>query len=241
MKERKFQYCQYKPCGKPLSGYSNQKYCSKNCRTYSSHGNTFTPGIRAVIKAQNLIDKAPSCKIWVRLCPIKKILFTARSYRTLFHPACTWKDKYRHTNPPIDKVTHPCTRCSNLYTKYVSRDNGMCQSCTELISGYNHKKRRRSIERKGDSINPYAVLVQYAYTCAHCAIHTPKELRGTTHPQAPEIDHIIPLSKGGTHTHANIQLLCRQCNINKGAELKVPALIKKINQSTWEGSVKVHY
>jgi hypothetical protein len=32
-------------------------------------------------------------------------------------------------------------------------------------------------------------------------------------------DHVLPLAKGGTHELANIQILCRRCNIAKGVRL----------------------
>lgn len=31
-----------------------------------------------------------------------------------------------------------------------------------------------------------------------------------------EIDHIIPISKGGKSTYDNLQTLCHQCNVEKG-------------------------
>jgi len=34
---------------------------------------------------------------------------------------------------------------------------------------------------------------------------------------AYEIDHIVPVSRGGTHTKDNLQLLCRSCNRQKHA------------------------
>ncbi|MFC5490617.1 HNH endonuclease [Dokdonella soli] len=32
------------------------------------------------------------------------------------------------------------------------------------------------------------------------------------------MDHVIPLSLGGTHTWHNTQCLCRSCNVSKGAK-----------------------
>ncbi|MCY4531177.1 MAG: HNH endonuclease [Gammaproteobacteria bacterium] len=32
------------------------------------------------------------------------------------------------------------------------------------------------------------------------------------------VDHIVPLSRGGTHEPGNVQLLCPRCNISKGAK-----------------------
>lgn len=43
--------------------------------------------------------------------------------------------------------------------------------------------------------------------CAQC---------GTT--ESLTIDHIVPLSKGGTHRIENLQVLCYPCNQAKGAE-----------------------
>jgi 5-methylcytosine-specific restriction endonuclease McrA len=34
----------------------------------------------------------------------------------------------------------------------------------------------------------------------------------------PTIDHIKPLSKGGAHLWNNVQLMCRACNMSKGAK-----------------------
>ena len=53
-----------------------------------------------------------------------------------------------------------------------------------------------------------------SYTCKSCSIstHTERNL-------LLEIDHIMPLSKGGFTTELNLQTLCWRCNRSKGAKI----------------------
>jgi HNH endonuclease len=52
------------------------------------------------------------------------------------------------------------------------------------------------------------------YTCKSCSISTHIERNLLL-----EIDHIIPLSKGGVTTESNLQTLCWRCNRTKGAKI----------------------
>jgi len=36
-------------------------------------------------------------------------------------------------------------------------------------------------------------------------------------PKAGSVDHIVPVSKGGTNDESNLQWMCRSCNCAKGA------------------------
>lgn len=38
-------------------------------------------------------------------------------------------------------------------------------------------------------------------------------------PDRPEIDHIVPWSRGGTNDLSNLRILCRRCNVDKGDKL----------------------
>jgi 5-methylcytosine-specific restriction endonuclease McrA len=62
------------------------------------------------------------------------------------------------------------------------------------------------------TVDPFTVFDRDGWRCRACGTVTPKELRGTIEPNAPELDHVVPLAMGGGHTYKNTQLLCRSCN-----------------------------
>lgn len=57
---------------------------------------------------------------------------------------------------------------------------------------------------------------EFKYTCPSCLIVEP-DIRLT-------IDHIIPISKGGSNTIDNIQPLCKPCNSSKNAKTIIFAI-----------------
>lgn len=73
---------------------------------------------------------------------------------------------------------------------------------------------RRARERgvNSERFDPIAVLARDRWRCQLCGVKTPQAKRGSIDDNAPELDHIVPLSKGGGHTQANTQCLCRRCN-----------------------------
>lgn len=78
--------------------------------------------------------------------------------------------------------------------------------------------RRARIRIKAEAFDPIKVLIRDKWHCQLCGVSTPKRLRGTYEEDAPELDHIVPLALGGSHTWANVQCACRSCNIRKGAK-----------------------
>lgn len=78
-----------------------------------------------------------------------------------------------------------------------------------------NKALRRALERGArttQAVDPFVVFDRDGWRCQCCGVRTPKTKRGTYDSRAPELDHIIPVSKGGAHSYRNTQCLCRGCN-----------------------------
>lgn len=120
-----------------------------------------------------------------------------------------------------ERAQTPCLCCSRPVgwsgttpRKYCSKE--CVARMPHSVANRKAGKARRSARERGagkcESINPIAVFIAAGWKCQLCGKPTPQRLRGSYHKRAPELDHIKPLSKGGTHTWDNVQCLCRECN-----------------------------
>lgn len=82
-----------------------------------------------------------------------------------------------------------------------------------------YKARRRAAIYDGpcERIDALAVFERDAWTCYLCGCPTPAAKRGSTEPDAPELEHKLSLADGGLHTWANVACACRKCNGKKGS------------------------
>jgi len=65
-----------------------------------------------------------------------------------------------------------------------------------------------------------ALIRMQKSTCQLCGAHGHKVII--------EIDHIIPIARGGTNNFDNLQLLCRTCNRKKGTRIAAPTHLKML-------------
>jgi 5-methylcytosine-specific restriction endonuclease McrA len=75
----------------------------------------------------------------------------------------------------------------------------------------NAKRRAEKVTTASPNVNSYIELLHTSVdkVCPYCL--TTDNL---------SIDHILPLSRGGTHTEDNVELVCLSCNIRKGTKTK---------------------
>lgn len=83
-----------------------------------------------------------------------------------------------------------------------------------------HIRRAMQVGAEHEKVKRIVVFERANWRCQICDRDTPRSLlRDYKSLSAPTLDHIIPISKGGSHTYKNCQCLCRSCNSHKGADL----------------------
>lgn len=122
---------------------------------------------------------------------------------------------------PVARVPRECAECGQAFLGHA-RTLHCSESCARRrqrrIAKRVLKARKRGVQ--AERVDPRVVFTRDGWTCQMCHKRTPSRLRGHVHPDAPELDHIVPLSKGGAHTYQNTQCACRACNGAKGNKIQ---------------------
>ena len=114
-----------------------------------------------------------------------------------------------------------CSECGAMYCPVygarmrIKLCSSECIEASRLRSKRASKQRRRALERGAagaEMVDWLAICERDKWCCQMCGVDTPRALRGTSHQQAPEIDHLVAVALGGTHEPSNLACLCRRCN-----------------------------
>lgn len=85
-----------------------------------------------------------------------------------------------------------------------------------------HENTKTKVKYKRIPINPHVRRTVYkrdGYRCVFCG--SPDDL---------QIDHKIPVSRGGTNDIRNLQTLCRYCNVNKSNKMPYEIRNKRVEE-----------
>jgi len=113
----------------------------------------------------------------------------------------------------------------NIYQKQYQQDHkieiaarqkqyGQTEAGKDVNRKRTHKYRALKRGATVENFSPQEVLERDRYICQHCGRKTRPDYN-QYHPLYPNLDHIVPLSKGGDHSKRNTQCLCRECNVTK--------------------------
>ena len=122
------------------------------------------------------------------------------------------------------KIRVACKKCGKSFaaTNGGGLHQGTCDAClieAKKVSRRISKALRRARTRGAqyEQIDPIKVFERDGWRCHMCGTKLKRKDRGTFKDMAPELDHIITLAEGGTHTWENVACSCRKCNGAKGS------------------------
>lgn len=130
---------------------------------------------------------------------------------------------------PACKVYFPeCVTCGRRYTARSSRGRACSTECqAAALQRYYQENREQYIARaqqrhalvKGlerEDVDPLRIYERDKWTCQLCGKKVRRTPRGKHDPLMASLDHIIPVTKGGGWTYANLHCAHLRCNKSKG-------------------------
>lgn len=204
-------------CGKPISGIKGKMYCGKQCKQAAWKANN-------PIRWSQLKAHTPgSCTYYTGYCEWCNQAFGSRRKRKHCTERCDRAAWYAAHPVSIAPDSRVCPMCLRAFApaSAASMHSRMCSDvCAKEAKRRLHKigKLQRNARLRGvsaEKVDPLRVFERDKWRCKLCGCKTPKAKRGTYADDAPELDHILPLSKGGEHSYRNTQCACRRCNGSK--------------------------
>ena len=173
---------------------------------------------------------APFCTVNFGSCLQCNVRFTSRWPRGYCSESCSRIKRQAARDLAAERVrraerlranTRPgscCQRCGVIIgTQYGDKRKAWCSvACLDAGASDGAARAKRAGLVRG-YFNELRIFERDGWTCQLCGVKTPRRLKGTTDPRAPELDHIVPIAAGGPHVQENVQCACRKCNSRKGA------------------------
>ena len=184
-----------------------------------------------------LESKGTTARIECEICGHIYEVDTSRKYRNWDCKECQkrrdedqlLKESRRMLIDSLKKVARykeprECACCGSIFYALNDRRIYCSDKCKRIQMTRNNPKSqsyRGRCRRYGSYYDPSvkrdAVIKRDKGVCRICGKRcNPNDKRwGTSGPDYPTVDHIRPLSKGGTHTWDNVQCACGMCNSEK--------------------------
>lgn len=119
-----------------------------------------------------------------------------------------------------------CAQCGATFTvtfgRYANRARFCSDRCADKARGVTPRRKahdrhmqhtRRAAKASTDlTVAMIEALLAKAKRCPLCKV----KLNGKwPEPDAPQLDHIVPINAGGSHTYSNVRVICADCNLRR--------------------------
>lgn len=218
-------------CNENFKGKIGQKFCSKKC---SKNSRLYKH--KCIICENEFSDKTYHSKYCSQSCKVK-------ARKNKYKVICKNCNKEFNTNnenqqfcsrPCTDSysrksaIRNKCKMCGEVFTGKKDRPNKFCsRDCYYKFIGFDgvakfnnkrsdthHIKRAIKYKVAYERIDVDDIYKRDNYICGICGEEVDVNLY-YPNPLSPTLDHIIPLSKGGSHTKENVTIAHLKCNVSK--------------------------
>lgn len=207
------------PSGKARSGRAIEgRYCSRKCQADSTRIYSSAEKKKASERRRRI--RLGLARPASKPCVLCSAPFQPKTIRSRY---CSDRCGYAAADP-INREPRPCRECSQHFTPVMG--DYRRGYCSDPCARRNRRRIAKALRRARmhgagrESVDPIVVFERDGWRCHLCQVRTPRRLRGTLDPCAPELDHIIPLAAGGEHSYRNTACACRSCNGIKGASVQ---------------------
>lgn len=206
--ERSRSVCKVPDCNLYVTGNG---WCSKHYTRERRHGNPTARLRGEVVDGKRICARCgkdtPLADMWVSNCRTCGLKIAA---------------EYRAAHPIPLKRDLKCT--CRICGKTFMGNSKNCVTCSEkcrkknssLLDAISHDKRRvRLLGCETEKIDRIRVFQRDGWICGLCGEPVDPNANKKD-PMRASLDHIIPVSLGGSHTWGNVQLAHLRCNSSKG-------------------------
>lgn len=215
---RKERRCKCLRCGKEYQPKDRLRItcCSRAC---------WYRLVRSKSKAFNRGKVKETKPVISRTCVVCNGLFTATQRALLCSEECRKKytsKKGREREVAASNKSYACIVCDVLFSvEYGDKNRSFCsleckkerqRQAKRDVGHGNNRKRARKYGGTYEPINREKIFERDGYRCQICGKKTRRRKDGKVDNRHPSLDHIVPLSLGGSHTKENVQCACFRCN-----------------------------
>ena len=196
-------------------------YCSAKCRRDAAYARTVSSGRYDLIAAKRRreIEARPPVLVACSWC--SRDFERGRVDNAFCSTRCY--NKHLDLNNPKRCSDDGCERgvrakglCAMHWRRKARADGREANPAWDEGRKANYHKRRA--QKRGtqvEDLRPIDIYERDIWLCGLCVTPVDPDCAWPD-PMSPSLDHILPLSKGGTHTYENVQLAHLTCNVSKG-------------------------
>lgn len=226
-------------CGKRFEGWLSSRrgaprFCSIQCTAQSRRrppctcahcGKTFIPKHHSRITycsrecAFTAVKRAPSCPVYFPQCKQCNQVFTSKhGAKRICSLECV-REMARLNQKYVPKPARTVV-CVMCHVPFKTNHQGAARYCSPQCVKESEKEHKHELEhlrrrRKRDAyvkrVIRRRIYERDAWKCGICRRKVDPSLE-VPHPLAKTIDHIVPISQGGTHEPRNVRLAHFICN-----------------------------